>query len=543
VSATADRIRSVARDRLGLDRLRPGQLEAVASVLSGRDTLCVMSTGYGKSAIYELAGLLIDGPTVVVSPLIALQRDQLESIEAEQGVTAGVVNSTISRRARAQAFEEAEEGDLEFLLMAPEQLAKQAVLDDLRDANLSLFVVDEAHCVSQWGHDFRPDYLRLGSAIAATGRPTVLALTATAAPPVRQEIASELGLRDPAVIVRGFDRPNIHLAVERFHDPRHKRAAVIDAVAAAEPPGIVYVGTKRACEELTAQLRARGIRASAYHGGLSSGRRNSVQEEFMADDGCDVVVATVAFGMGIDKPNVRWIFHEHVSDSVDSYYQEVGRAGRDGQPARAVLFYRPEDLGLRRFFAAGGLDRAEIERVASLVSDAGRPLASTELLERTSLSHTKLATALHCLEQAGAVEVDVDGTVAASVLPPQMHDAVEHAASVEDGRRSFQRSRVEMMRAYAERHGCRRAFVLGYFGEDFDPPCGCCDNCDRGLGALADARSTFATGQRVVHDGWGAGTVTGVGSGQITVVFDAVGYKTLSERVVVDRKLLRGVPG
>jgi ATP-dependent DNA helicase RecQ len=543
VPSTAARIRKLARDRMGFKQLRDGQLEAIEAVLAGRDTVCLMSTGYGKSAIYELAGLMFDRPTVVVSPLIALQRDQMESMAKGEGLTAGVLNSTLSRHAREEALEEAEEGELGFLLLAPEQLAKAEVLDDLREAGPALFVVDEAHCVSRWGHDFRPDYLRLGNAIEAVGRPPVLALTATAAPPVREDIVSELRLRDPAMIVRGFDRPNIHLAVDRFFDARHKREAVLEAVAEAEPPGIVYVGTKRACEEVTEELRERGVNACAYHGGLSAGRRNAVQEEFMSDSGCDVVVATVAFGMGIDKPNIHWIFHEHVTDSLDSYYQEVGRGGRDGEPARTRLFYRPEDLGLHRFFTGGGLDLDDIERVATAVSGAGRPVEASELLEQTSLSPTKLATALHRLEQAGAVRVDVQGTVEAEASPPQMAKAAHEAATAEAGRNSFERSRVDMMRAYAERHGCRRTFLLGYFGEQYDPPCGNCDNCDRGHGLDDEEEgSDFTTGQRVIHADWGEGTVTAMARGQLTVVFDSVGYKTLAEQVVEEKKLLQKLP-
>src|SRR3954454_6771023 len=278
MGAVGKRIERVARESFGWDELRPGQADAAAAVIDGRDTLAVMSTGYGKSAIYQIAAVLIPGPTVVVSPLIALQREQAEELE-EQGVGgAANVNSTVSAGERRETFEELEEDELEFVFMSPEQLAREDVQAELAAAKPSLFVVDEAHSISEWGHDFRPDYLKLGAVAEAIGRPPILALTATASPPVREEIVERLGMRDPELLVRGFDRPNIHLAVERFHDAHAKRRALIERIGREPKPGVVYAARRRLAEELAEELREPRVSALPYHGGMRKPARVDAQE-------------------------------------------------------------------------------------------------------------------------------------------------------------------------------------------------------------------------------------------------------------------------
>jgi ATP-dependent DNA helicase RecQ len=541
MTSTITRVERVARETFGWAELRPGQGEAAAAVVDGRDTLAVMSTGYGKSAIYQIAALLIPGPTVVVSPLIALQREQVEELEEAGTGGAAHVNSTVRESERRETFAELEDDALEFVFVSPEQLSNDEVREELCAAEPSLFVVDEAHCISEWGHDFRPDYLKLGAVADALGRPPILALTATASQPVREEIAARLGMRDPAVFVRGFDRPNIWLGVERFRDDALKRRAFVDAVAGEPKPGIVYAATRRGAEECAAELCDAGVDALVYHGGMSKGDRDDAQERFM-DDEADVMVATTAFGMGVDKPNVRFVFHLDVADSIDSHYQEVGRAGRDGEPARAVLFYRPEDLGVRRFFAGSGqVDADQLRDVALAVDAATDPVDSAALREATGLSQAKLTTAISRLEDVGAVRMLPGGTVARACDGPVSDgQVIARAAAEQENREQFERSRVEMIRAYAELDdGCRREFVLNYFGDAFEPPCGNCDNCDAGRVHPPAAHSPFPAGERVVHEKWGAGVVQRIEDGQIVVLFESVGYRQLGVDLVLERGLLQ----
>jgi ATP-dependent DNA helicase RecQ len=537
-SDLAEVVDRAAEEKLGYEQLRPGQEEAITALLEGRDTLAVMPTGAGKSAIYQIAGSLIPGATIVVSPLIALQQDQVEAIAEDDVGGAALLNSTLRVAEREEALEEFERGVTEFLFLAPEQFANEELLARLHAVEPSLFVVDEAHCISEWGHDFRPEYLRLGAVIEALGRPRVLALTATASPPVQREIVERLAMRDPKVIVRGFDRPNIRLSVESFSDAEEKSAALIARVVDAPKPGIVYAATRKHTEELAADLGARSVRAVAYHAGIAAAERACIQDAFMSD-AADVIVATTAFGMGVDKPNVRFVYHLDVSDSVDAYYQEIGRAGRDGEPAEAILFFRPEDLNLRRFFAASGqVNEEQLEQVAEAVQASTGPLEVAEIREDVNLSKTKVSVAINRLEDVGVVAVLPTGAVVATG-DEDVTEAAAEAASAQEHLRKFAQSRIEMMRGYADTRDCRREYLLNYFGESSAPPCGNCDNCETGLvPAQSVAEHPFPLKSRVDHRVWGSGMVMRYEGDTMVVLFDSVGYRTLAIDLVLAKALL-----
>ncbi|GAA2460605.1 RecQ family ATP-dependent DNA helicase [Streptomyces glaucus] len=552
----ADRVRRTAADVFGWRELRPGQLTAMEAVLAGRDTLAVMPTGAGKSAVYQVAGMLLPGPTVVVSPLIALQRDQIAGLPSHGAPDAVAVNSAQPAGETEAAWEAVRHGDAEYLFLSPEQLAKDEVTERLAQAGPSLFVVDEAQCVAAWGHDFRPDYLRLAQAIQRVGRPTVLALTATAAPPVREEIVQRLDMADPALVVAGFDRPNITLEVRRFQQDADKRRAVVERAAAEPKPGIVYTATRRDAEEYAAELAALGLSAAAYHAGLAGGERSRVHDAFLAGE-TDVVVATSAFGMGIDKEDVRFVLHASVPGSLDAYYQEIGRAGRDGAPAVAVLHHRPQDSGLQRLFATRAPDEETLGEVAEQIHDQDGAVALDEVGERTDLSRRRVTAAANLLEQAGAARTDADGQVR-PVPGTTAEEAAARAAEEARARRRLERSRLEMVLAYADTTGCRRRFLLGYFGEPYDPPCDACDVCRsagpagsaaegtvvEGAGNAGGARpahpaaSAYPVGTPVRHGEWGDGTVMSEEGDRITVLFDSMGYRTLSLAAIAGKGLL-----
>ncbi|WP_261166954.1 RecQ family ATP-dependent DNA helicase [Microbacterium sp. Marseille-Q6965] len=534
-----ERIDEVARRAFGLDSLRPAQRDAIRQAVSGRDVLAVWATGSGKSAVYQISAALLGGVTVVVSPLIALQEDQLVGLEEAPDAPEGVaLNSARGARARREAWRRLKDGEVEYVLLAPEQLVKDDVIAELAALDVSLLVVDEAHCIASWGHDFRPDYLMVGAMAGRLGRPPIVALTATASTPVREEIVRRLGLRDPAVLVGDVDRPNITLTVRRHTDAGEKRDAVLDEVAALPRPGLLYTATRRESEEYAAALSERGLRAVAYHAGLRVSERNRVHEEFL-DDVVDVVVATSAFGMGIDKENVRFVVHADAPDSVDAYYQELGRAGRDGAAASGTLHYRPEDLSLRRFFASKNPDAEELRRLVGALADGRR--RRSDLAEAAGLSPRRVTGLLALLEDTAFVRLSRNG--AALRRGVDHEEAVQAALARSEERERIDQSRVDMLRGYAETRRCRRQVLLGYFGQELEEPCGNCDTCTSGS-AFDDAEASPTEGeyrvdQRVQHREWGDGTVTSVEDDRITVFFESQGYKVLSVDLVEENDLLR----
>jgi len=407
-----------------------------------------------------------------------LQKDQVDSINSQNGEAEAVaVNSTQRVAAAREALEKIEEGKGKFIFLAPEQLRKPETVETLEAANISLFVVDEAHCISEWGHDFRPDYLQLGLAIERLGRPVVLAMTATASREVREEIIQRLGMRSPQVFVHGFDRPNIYLRVDHFDSEDKKLEAVIHRVHWSDKPGIVYVATRKAAEQIMQRLEEEGIRALFYHGGLKASERHNIQDQFMSGH-AEVIVATNAFGMGIDKADIRFVYHYDISESLDAYYQEIGRAGRDGKKAEAVLYFRHEDLGVAKFRSGEGkLESAQVEQVAEAIAEQEKPVEPEDIAKVTNLSERKLTTVIHRLEDVGAVEILSTGEVKLAE-GAEASEAAEAAAEEQERRREIKQERLRQMQEYAETSACRREHLLRYFGDEFTAPCNNCDNCE-----------------------------------------------------------------
>jgi ATP-dependent DNA helicase RecQ len=335
-----DELHAGLRRHFALEQFRPGQAEVISSVLEGRNTVVVMPTGAGKSLCYQLPAMLLDGVTVVVSPLIALMQDQVDALE-RRGIAATFINSTLTDGERAERQRCLRQGEYKLVYVAPERFRSEGFVSALLEANLALYAIDEAHCISQWGHDFRPDYALLGQVRKRLRPPRTVALTATATPEVRDDIAKVLLMKEPRIFVAGFDRPNLFLEVAQVSGDADKRDAC--AQLAAEGSGVVYCSTRKQAESIHEHLVDEGLPAVLYHAGMEDEARRKAQEDFMSTAGC-VAVATNAFGMGIDKPDIRFVAHAGIPRAVEAYYQEIGRAGRDGQASRAVLLFNHSDV-------------------------------------------------------------------------------------------------------------------------------------------------------------------------------------------------------
>jgi ATP-dependent DNA helicase RecQ len=473
---------SALHEHFGFTAFRAGQREAIAAVMAARDALVVMPTGAGKSLCYQLPALVLPHTTLVVSPLIALMKDQVDALSA-RGKRAVFINSTLSADEQQNRLRMLARGWYKIVYVAPERLRNADFLSALKPTRVALLAVDEAHCISQWGHDFRPDYLHIREFANAIGRPPMLALTATATPEVQRDIIAQLGLTQPERIITGFNRPNIALRV-RYTPKDADKLRELDALLRDERGStIIYAGTRRDTEEIAAFcLDVLKIPAEFYHAGLDDERRARVQERFMRGD-TQIIVATNAFGMGVDKPDIRNVIHYALPSTVEAYYQEVGRAGRDGKPARGILLYSPEDRALQEWFIEN--DAPEPQKILQLhrwltraALNAPKWFAPNVLQKQTGMPDHHVRSALQQLEWANVLRRvgDVQGKIGIEVISTAPPDLRASTARVEQ-QRAHKRQLLAQMIEYAETNKCRRQFILDYFGDPSraDAP-DCCDN-------------------------------------------------------------------
>ena len=484
-----------AKNRLGVTSYRPGQEALIEAVMAGKDALGILPTGGGKSLCYQLPSLFLPKAVVVVSPLISLMKDQQDKLE-DLAIPVAKLDSTLSSRDEQDTVDDIQEGAPELIYLTPERLEQEECLAMLKRTGVSLLVVDEAHCVSQWGHDFRPAYLAIRAAVKALGRPPVLALTATATPAVAADILRQLDIPQATVINLGSHRKNLLYEVRRTVNQEDKDAELMTLLRedARDGPALVYVATIKEAVALYGRLKNAGIAAGLYHGKLSATVRHRTQQEFM-DDRLPVVVATKAFGLGIDKSNLRLVVHYSLPDSLESYVQETGRAGRDGKAARAVLLYRLEDRRVQTYFLGGKYPRREdcalVYRALVRADDAGDPgMTLKELAAGTALAEKKVKVITALLDESGIVR---RGRRLTLIRRFADEDEFARYLGEYESRHQSDRDRLDMMMKYGQTTECRVRFLTRYFGNELPDDCGRCDNCRTGAAhRMVDLRQVQA---------------------------------------------------
>ena len=494
-NAWRTRLARLLRQTFGLKRLRDGQEAVIAHVMAGEPTLAVMPTGAGKSLCYQLPALLLPGTTLVVSPLIALMKDQCDKLR-ELGIAAVQLNSGVAAGELDAAETALAAGTARIVFTTPERLAAPAFVDRVASRPVSLVVVDEAHCISQWGHDFRPAFLEIGSALPRLGRPRILALTATATDAVISDIARQLGVGRFAVVNTGMYRPNLHYRVVQVTNESDKLDRVVALVAASSGAGLVYAATVKAATAVHAALVEAGVGAVLYHGKLGAAQRHAQQEAFMAG-AARVMVATNAFGLGIDKADTRFVVHYQMPGGLDAYYQESGRAGRDGESADCTLLFLHSDQAVQRFFLAGRYpgreDVAELYGALQVEPPSGAFWTLDSLQAALERPKAKLQVALRLLRHRGVVKQDRDGRLKLTRAGLDS-TALEQLLLAYRDKRESDRAMLERMVFYGQTGHCRWRVLLDNFGEaEGFGSCGTCDNCLR----IAAARTTAEDEDRV----------------------------------------------